>query len=156
MSEPPSTARGPRSRLARRASLAVERKSVFGFLVVTTAATAVVAGLVVHVIDKKDFPTFGIGVWWSIVTLATVGYGDVVPHTAWGRVVGGVVIVLGVTFISFLIAIVTSLFVDANREALEEARASREQETRALLESIDGRLAAIESRLGAAPDADRP
>ena len=66
--------------------------------------------LIAHLIDRKDFPTFGIAVWWAIVTLGTVGYGDVVPHTAWGRVLGGVVIVCGVTFISFLVAIVTSLF----------------------------------------------
>ena len=36
-------------------------------------------------IDKKDFPTFGIAVWWAIVTLATVGYGDVVPHGVGSR-----------------------------------------------------------------------
>jgi voltage-gated potassium channel Kch len=64
-------------------------------------------------VGNKDFPTFGIGLWWAIATLGTVGYGDVVPHTAWGRVLGGVVIVFGVTFISFLVAIVTSLFVDS-------------------------------------------
>ena len=52
----------------------------------------------------SDFPTFGTGVWWAIVTLATVGYGDVVPHTAWGRVLGAVVILIGVTFLSFLTA----------------------------------------------------
>jgi voltage-gated potassium channel len=50
-----------------------------------TAFTAVVTGLVAHLIDRKDFPSFGIGVWWAIVTLGTVGYGDLVPHTGWGR-----------------------------------------------------------------------
>jgi hypothetical protein len=35
-----------------------------------------------------------------MVTIGTVGYGDIVPHTGWGRVLGAVVIV--VTFISFL------------------------------------------------------
>jgi len=37
-----------------------------------------------------------------MVTIGTVGYGDIVPHTGWGRVLGAVVIVVGVTFISFL------------------------------------------------------
>lgn len=47
---------------------------------------------------------------------ATVGYGDVVPHTGWGRVIGCVVIIFGVTFITFLTAVVTSLFVEAEQE----------------------------------------
>src|SRR5262245_34345261 len=130
--------RGPvRSRLAERAETAVANRRVFPYLAAVTAATAVVAGLVVHVIDKKDFPTFGIGVWWAIVTLATVGYGDVVPHTGWGRVVGSVVIIFGVTFISFLIAIVTSLFVDAHCDEIEAARDAKTDETHAMLERID-------------------
>jgi voltage-gated potassium channel len=90
-------------------------------------------------------------VWWSIVTLATVGYGDVVPHTAWGRVVGSVVIVFGVTFLSFLTAVVTSYFVTAlqERATLEERRLRRveEEETRALLRRLDERLAALEGKL---------
>src|SRR5215831_3125446 len=148
--------RGPgRSFLARRAEIAVQNRRVFPYLALTTALIAVTTGLIAHLIDKKDFPTFGIGVWWSIVTLGTVGYGDVVPHTAWGRVLGSVVIVFGVTFLSFLIAIVTSLFVDANREAVEEARTAREAEARALLERIDARLTVIERQLGT-PDTNRP
>ena len=136
--------------------MAVRNRRVFPFLALTTAVTAVATGLIAHLIDKKDFPSFGIGVWWSIVTLGTVGYGDIVPHTAWGRVLGSVVIVFGVTFLSFLIAIVTSLFVDSSREAVEEARASREAEARALLERIDARLTVIERQLGTTPDTNRP
>ncbi len=64
-----------------------------------------------RLIDRRDFHSIGDGIWWSIVTLGTVGYGDIVPHTAWGRVLGSIVIVCGVTFIAFLTATVTSLFV---------------------------------------------
>ena len=132
--------------------LAVENRRVFPYLVVVTAVTAVVTGLVAHLVDRKDFPTFGVGVWWAIVTLGTVGYGDVVPHTAWGRVVGGVVILFGVTFISFLIAIVTSLFVDADRAVEEDVLQSRHEEVLVLLRAMDARLAALEKRDGAPPE----
>ena len=129
---------------------------MFAYLVSVTAAIAVLTGLIAHLIDRKDFPSFGIGVWWSIVTLGTVGYGDVVPHTAWGRVLGGVVIVFGVTFISFLVAIVTSLFVEANRADDKDTRDAQHEETQVLLREIAARLRAVEARLGPAQDADRP
>ncbi len=40
----------------------------------------VLSGFVVTLVDHKDFPTFGTGVLWAIVTLSTVGHGDVVPR----------------------------------------------------------------------------
>ena len=102
-------------------------------------------------VDEEDFPSFGIGAWWALVTLATVGYGDVVPTTTWGRVVGSGVILFGVTFLAFLTATVTSLFVsnDQERKSAEEAaiRAASDAETRALLVGLDERLAAIEAKL---------
>ena len=125
MSVPENTARRPLPVApAYRAMLAVSNRRVFPYLVGVIAFTSVATGLIAHLIDRKDFPSFGIGVWWAVVTLGTVGYGDVVPHTAWGRVLGGIVIVCGVTFISFLIAIVTSLFSDASRDAEREAERS--------------------------------
>lgn len=149
---PGSSKGGLRSRLGRRAQVAVQTRTVFSYLVGVTAVTAVATGLIAHLIDRADFPTFGIGVWWAIVTLGTVGYGDVVPHTAWGRVLGGTVIVFGVTFVSFLVAIVTSMLVDANRADVEDARDAQHEQTTALLRSIETRLEAIEARLGTSSD----
>jgi voltage-gated potassium channel len=144
-----------RSQLTRRAKIAVQKRRVFAYLVSVTAAIAVLTGLIAHLIDRTDFPTFGIGVWWSIVTLGTVGYGDVVPHTTWGRVLGSVVIVFGVTFISFLVAIVTSLFVDANRADDQDTRDAQHEATQVLLRDIAARLSAIEASLGTAQNTDR-
>ena len=137
-------------RWRERTQKAVATRRVFPFLLVTTAGLGVLSGFVVTLVDKKDFPTFGIGVWWAIVTLGTVGYGDVVPHTAWGRVVGSVVIVIGVTFLSFLIATVTSYFVAAEEA---EAGLALKQPAEALAEAtealhrIEQRLVAIEAKL---------
>jgi voltage-gated potassium channel len=95
----------------------------------------------------------GDGIWWAIVTLGTVGYGDIVPSTGWGRVVGSVVIVVGVTFITFLTATVTSMFVSADQDertaAAADQRASREAETQAMLQQLLDRTAAMEAKLEA-------
>ena len=112
---------------------------------------AVGVGFLVRVIAPGDFHSVGEGIWWSIVTLATVGYGDVVPTNPWGRVVGGAVIVFGVTFLAFLTATVTSLFVSSEqREAAqreEELRAASEEEMKDLLREVSARLEAVEARL---------
>lgn len=50
--------------------------------------------------------------WWALVTMATVGYGDVVPVTMSGKVLAGVVIILGVATMAVLTAIVTRIFFD--------------------------------------------
>ena len=130
---------------------AVASRRVFPYLAFMTVALGLVAGFVVTLVDRTDFPTFGTGVWWAIVTLGTVGYGDVVPHTGWGRVVGSAVIVLGVTFIAYLTATVTSYFVSADEEATrgaaEEALGADLARALELLQQLDRRLDAIEAKL---------
>ena len=139
-----------RGYLETRTRRAVAERRVFRYLAVTTAGLGLLAGFLVTLVDKKDFPTFGDGVWWAVVTLGTVGYGDIVPHTAWGRVIGGVVIVVGVTFIAFLTAIVTSAFIATFEEEREQGRPREEageEEVRELLRGIKAQLDAIEARL---------
>ncbi|ODR98827.1 hypothetical protein AUC68_06420 [Methyloceanibacter methanicus] len=48
--------------------------------------------------------------WWALSTLTTVGYGDVVPVTPWGKVLGGVVMVLGVGMFALPVAIIATGF----------------------------------------------
>ena len=139
-------------RWRERTQRAVASGRVFPYLAVTTVGLGLIAGFVVTLVDRKDFPTFGTGVWWAVVTLGTVGYGDVVPHTAWGRVLGGVVIVVGVTFIAFLTATVTSYFVSAEqneaRSSADKQRSAEQAQTVEALQRIEQRLTEIEAKLG--------
>ena len=133
---------------ARRAAMSGR---VIPYLAAAIASLAVLTGFVATLLDRRDFPTLGDGIWWSIVTLGTVGYGDIVPHTAWGRVLGGVVIVFGVTFISVLVATVTSFLLATEQQELaaeaEQERLAAEEATGAVLSEIASRLTAIEDRL---------
>jgi voltage-gated potassium channel len=138
-------------RFRGRAQRAIAKRRVFRYLALMTVVTSVGAGILVRLVDPEDFATLGDAVWWAIVTLATVGYGDIVPHSAWGRVVGSVVIVVGVTFLSVLTATVTSYFVaadEAERGAETEALRRAELEvTGELLHEVLDRLAANEQEL---------
>jgi voltage-gated potassium channel Kch len=146
-----STTRPLASRLDARIRRVVATRRIFPVLVLITVCLSLLAGFVATLVDREDFPTFGVGVWWAIVTVATVGYGDVVPTTTWGRVVGSATIIVGVTFLSFLTATVTSLFISTEQDekAAEEAkvRAASEAETRALILQLGERLAAIDAKL---------
>jgi voltage-gated potassium channel len=146
--------------IERRMRRAVVNRRVFPYLAATAAISTVGAALIVRLIDKKDFPTYGDSLWFSVQTLSTVGYGDVVPTSSWGRLVGGLVIVIGATFLAYLTATVTSYFVSAEQEQASkrehELRAESDEEMRALLERVETRLAAIESKLEALPASRAP
>jgi len=143
--------RRAQSFLAERTRKAVARRRVFPYLALVTLLIGIGAGTLVSLIDPKDFPTLEDGIWWAIVTLGTVGYGDLVPTTILGRIVGSVLIIFGVTFISFLTATVTSAFVSAERTESRELelvqQEAAEQETQRLLAQITERLTAIEAKL---------
>ena len=130
---------------------AVARRRIFPYLAAATLILALCAGFVMILVDRSNFPNYGIAVWWAIVTLATVGYGDVVPTTPLGRIVGSAVIILGVTFLAFLTATVTSYFVSSDQERAKaqelEQRGAADKELRELLKRLEERLAAIESEL---------
>jgi voltage-gated potassium channel Kch len=96
-------------------------------------------------VDPKDFHSLGDALWWAIVTLATVGYGDIVPTSPWGRVVGSAVIVVGVTFLSILTATVTSYFVSSSQDQRAVAENAERDDTLALLREILDRLDRLEA-----------
>lgn len=60
--------------------------------------------------QPNAFGTIPDAMWWALATLSTVGYGDVVPITATGRIFGGFVAVLGVTMYALPIAIIAASF----------------------------------------------
>ncbi len=95
-----------------------------------------------------DYPD---ALWWAIVTVTTVGYGDRYPVTAGGRAVAVVLMLVGIGLIGVLTATVASVFVkehtDANKEELRKGHADLGQR----LSVISDRLADVESRLGATP-----
>jgi voltage-gated potassium channel len=130
----------------RRIRKIVDARSVTLGLALTFVGLSLVGGLLIRVVDHENFPTFGLGIWWALQTVTTVGYGDVVPTTLAGRVIGGFVMVIGIAFISFVTAGVTSVLVQRGARMESEAdRAHREE----IAQRIVGELAELEQRLDA-------
>lgn len=62
--------------------------------------------------DSSTISSFWDGIWWAIVTVATVGYGDKFPVTYPGRVVGLILITVGFAALSVFTGLIASLFVE--------------------------------------------
>lgn len=59
---------------------------------------------------NKQFATFGDSLWWGIVTLTTVGYGDIVPVTEKGRIAGVFLMLTGLTTLGLIAGTLASAF----------------------------------------------
>ncbi|MDH2380673.1 cyclic nucleotide-gated ion channel [Bradyrhizobium sp. CER78] len=100
------------------AALHAERRTLFGCVVILTGAVLLFAALlyaIEHKVQPDKFGTMPQAMWWAIVTLGTVGYGDVVPVTPLGRIVTVVAIVVGFAMIALPVAIISTAFADEVR-----------------------------------------
>jgi voltage-gated potassium channel len=120
-------------------------------LVVITVFVVLAGGAVVWVLDGRDFPDYGTALWFTLQTVTTVGYGDTVPTSGLGRVVGGAVMIVGVALISIVTATITTAFVDAAHSRRQHAADSAAHESAlapgAQLDEVLARLATLEQAL---------
>ncbi|HUA07540.1 MAG TPA: ion transporter [Solirubrobacteraceae bacterium] len=125
---------------------------------------AVIAGLVVVLgslaayqaehATNSEFATVGDALWWGIVTLTTVGYGDIVPRTTAGRVCGVAIMITGIAVLGVLAGSLASLFnlepTAQTKDADETAPAEPGSgpSLPAELAMLQAQLREVESRLG--------
>ena len=128
-------------RLERRVTEALVsltlRKAV-ALIVSVAAILAFTAAILVHAIDPA-IGSFGDALWWAVSTVSTVGYGDVVPETGPGRVVGVVLMLTGISLIPLITSVVVSILI------AQGTRKSREAELEHLGRIFE-RLDALERR----------
>src|SRR6478672_475688 len=113
-------------------------------IISVTFIVTIAGGVAIWLLDHKEYPDIGTSLWWAVQTVTTVGYGDVVPHNAVGRVIGTVVMVTGIGFIAVVTAAVTAALIE---QARRRQRASEGPDTSVQLDRIEARLGAIETAL---------
>lgn len=73
----------------------------------------------------SQFTDIGTSIYWAIVTLTTVGYGDITPVTLVGRLLSGIVMILGYTIIAVPTGIVSATMVDETKRKGKNGRCPR-------------------------------
>ena len=124
---------------ARRAAVAIA---------VVTAAITVAGGMLMTVLDRKEFDNVWIGLWWAVQTVTTVGYGDVTPKSPWGRILAGVVMLAGIGFLTVVTAAITAALVEGARRRRDVAGDRLE----AKVDEVSARLERLEALLRSGDD----
>ena len=118
------------------------------------AATTVVvvgSGVLMRVLDHREYANVWVGMWWALQTVTTVGYGDVTPAAPIGRAVASFVMLEGIAFLAIITAAITSTFVAraaSERAATEGAdEAAFEQRVEARLDEFGRRFDELQAIL---------
>lgn len=120
-------------------------------IVVATLIVVVGGGALMRVLDHHEYASIWIGMWWSIQTVTTVGYGDVTPKDPTGRVVAALVMLEGIAFVAIITAAITSTFVARAQEerlaVAADAEDSHEDRTNARFDELTEQLDQLKSML---------
>jgi voltage-gated potassium channel len=131
------------ARLLLQESLTARRAA--GIIAAVTVLITVGGGVLERVLDHKEYPTIGRGLWFALQTVTTVGYGDVTPARAEGRVIAAVLMLTAIGFLAVITASVTAGLVESARRRLN---AGSDEEVERRLDEVNERLARIEAALG--------
>ena len=126
-------------------------RSAAGVIAVSTTLVVVASGVLMRLLDRSEYPSVWAGLWWAMQTVTTVGYGDVTPERASGRIVAVVVMLWGIAFVAIVVAAITSTFVArAERDhdrADEQQERTAEDRLQARFDDLDARLDRLEQAL---------
>lgn len=100
-----------------RGVVSVLNRNRFGQILIVFAFIIVGSGAVFASLENRPFAE---GVWYAVVTITTVGYGDVVPLSDEGRIFGVILILFGVVFFSLVSANIAAFLIGSDQRKLEK------------------------------------
>jgi len=126
-------------------------RAAAGVIVTATTLVVIGGGILIRLLDSKEYSSIWVGMWWSLQTVTTVGYGDVTPRAPIGRAVGAVVMLEGIAFLAIITAVITSTFVaraEKERQLAEQADdAALRAQLEKRLDELDGRFDTLEGMI---------
>lgn len=92
---------------------------IFVRLLLTVIITMLVFGFCIHIIEPSHFPSLFDGVWWAFVTGSTVGYGDYVPLSTTGKLIGMLLILAGGGLVTFYMTTISAATITHEKDLTE-------------------------------------
>ena len=115
-------------------------------LLATTTSLVLAGGILMSILDREEFPSVWLGLWWAVQTVTTVGYGDIVPTQVEGRIIASLVMLIGIGFLSLITATVASTLI---ARADEASNAEQREAVADAFRRIEQRLDELERLLRA-------
>ncbi|WP_066518173.1 potassium channel family protein [Curtobacterium ammoniigenes] len=146
-------------RILQRTTGAAVRGRVTVYVVVTTGLLVYVAALAMLDVERHaphaTITSFGDALWWAVVTITTVGYGDMTPVTTAGRFIAVGVMIGGIALLGVVTATIASWIIEqvGRRDASSQAATRKEiEELTAEVRSLRDELRRTDGRVGAAAE----
>ena len=147
-----------------------ENGLLFAFAFSVLGATTLLGGITIYLVEGRFNPglqTMADGIWWALVTVTTVGFGDITPVTTLGRIVGAVMMVGGMFTLALFAGIVGSSLVSGMLSIREEqfrmsdyvnhvVVCGYDESTHLLLEALELNLKLADTRVVFFDDQERP
>ncbi len=102
----------------------MQRRSAENMIVVVYLLFSLLFGTLGVLVFEKGtnpgFETLGDGLWWCVVTLTTVGYGDISPQTVGGKVVAAIIMFIGLSFYALLTGLLSTIIIERTKRSEAE------------------------------------
>jgi len=118
-------------------------RNQLGYIMLLAGVVVVISGFIIAAIEP-GISDPGDGMWWALVTITTVGYGDIAPATPEGRAFGALLIIAGVILFSLLTASIAAYLIDKD---VEEEVGKEENDLMNQFYYLNNRLDRIEKQL---------
>ncbi|PRQ11547.1 hypothetical protein C1Y63_05975 [Corynebacterium sp. 13CS0277] len=145
--------------LLQRISPTTRRTTVAVYTALGTVLLILVAALAMFDAEATNelsgVNTFSDALWWSIVTVTTVGYGDIAPATGFGRLLGTILMFGGIAIAGVITALIAAWFVEQLEGEADEQRSDNQQELLQEIRQLRRELADVRAEIGALKRAGR-
>lgn len=120
------------------------KQATLASLLVAMVTILTLASVIMLIVESgtegANIQTAEQAIWWALVTISTVGYGDYYPVSTAGHIIGGVVIVSGVSFFGVISGYMASVFVAPDESERQERQDAHKAEIKSELELALARM----------------